>query len=113
MAEPTNFEVVQQSDWQPGRPTFHPGENFLTEEQEDGSTNQATVAIRPITPSTLMALTEPCLMAWCLDTGADSKQIAPTNTTNLGPEYNPAFFAEGHIDNSYILETTTCNLWGY
>lgn len=50
---------------------------------------QAPFVIRPITPSTLIALTEPCLMAFCR---------------------SPLF---GHFSTASVTYMASCNSWGY
>jgi hypothetical protein len=72
-----------------------------------GVTGRSKLVIRPISPSTLMALTEPCLMAWC--TSSDE------NLTELvtGPSaYLP--LQSSHCNN-YVdkKNKTVYNAWGY
>ena len=72
-----------------------------------GNSNQTTtgrskLVIRPISPSTLIALTEPCLMAWC--TAFDDSLAEPGSSAYLplqSSDYN-------NYDNKAVY-----NAWGY
>jgi hypothetical protein len=77
-----------------------------------GNTKQTTtevtggskLIIRPISPSTLMALTEPCLMAWC--TASDDNLVEPIPSAYLplqSSDYN------NYVDKN----KTVYNAWGY
>ena len=64
------------------------------------------LVIRPISPSTLMALTEPCLMAWC--TASDESLTKP------GPSAYLPF--QNSDNNNYDVDKknmTVYNAWGY
>ena len=72
-----------------------------------GNSNQTTtgrtkLVIRPISPSTLIALTEPCLMAWC--TAFDDSLAEPGSSAYLplqSSDYN-------NYDDKAVY-----NAWGY
>lgn len=65
------------------------------------ATGRSKLIIRPITPSTLMALTEPCLMAWC--TPFDD---------SLAESGSSAYFPLQKLDyNNYAIDKI--NVWGY
>ncbi|KAF8190814.1 hypothetical protein BJ912DRAFT_1041828 [Pholiota molesta] len=66
---------------------------------------QPTMIIRPISASTLMALTEPCLMKWWLDPD-DELLCGPTS--GLGP---PPVAAVQY--NAVQAPSGTMNSWGY
>ena len=76
---------------------------------DSGSRKQTTagrskLVIRPISPSTLIALTEPCLMAWC--TPFDDSLAEPGSSAYLtqSSEYN------NYVDKN---NTAVYNVWGY
>ena len=56
--------------------------------------------IRPITPSTLMALTEPCLMAWCSKSALDQR-FPPVNVSVDGTEAINYMPPSGHSSWGY------------
>ena len=69
-------------------------------------TGRSKLVIRPISPSTLMALTEPCLMDWCtaLD---DESLVKPCPSADLPLQIS---------DHSNFVDKknkTVCNAWGY
>ena len=70
-----------------------------------GVTGRSKLVIRPISPSTLMALTEPCLMAWC--TASDE------SLTELSPSAYLPLQSSDH--NNYIDKKNKAvyNAWGY
>ena len=60
--------------------------------------------VRPITPSTLMALTEPCLMAWCYKLELmDNDELSPTTASTSSV---PTPFQLGSY---YIIEPDIIN----
>ncbi|KIM40380.1 hypothetical protein M413DRAFT_178434 [Hebeloma cylindrosporum] len=59
--------------------------------------------IRPITPSTLMALTEPCLMAWCSKSALDKR--FPSASVS-GADYDGARAVD-------YMPSSAQNTWGY
>ena len=69
-----------------------------------GVTGRSKLIIRPISPSTLMALTEPCLMAWC--TASDENLAEPVPSAYL-PLQNSDY------DNYVDKNKTVYNAWGY
>ena len=68
-----------------------------------GVTGRSKSVIRPISPSTLMALTEPCLMAWC--TASDDSLTEP------GPSVHLPLQSSDH--NNYVDNKMVYNAWGY
>ena len=59
--------------------------------------------IRPITPSTLMALTEPCLMAWCSKSALDQSF----------PSVNVSITGFDEIAAINYMPQIAQNSWGY
>ena len=70
-----------------------------------GVTERSKLVIRPISPSTLMALTEPCLMAWC--TALDDSLAEPCLS-----DYLPLQTSDY---NNYVDKKNkeVYNAWGY
>lgn len=73
-----------------------------TGNNKQATTERPELVIRPISPSTLIALTEPCLMAWC--TAFDE---------NLAEHGSSACFPS--LDGNNYLDTSAAvyNAWGY
>ena len=72
-----------------------------------GVTGRSKLVIRPISPSTLMALTEPCLMAWC--TSTDESLIEPGPSAHLPLQSSDH---NNYADKKNNLKTVY-NAWGY
>ena len=64
--------------------------------------------VRPISASTLIALTEPCLMAWCCDPESDFNTSGVAGVPNSWPAATPAA-----IQNEAGTSGDRVNLWGY
>ncbi|KAF8806611.1 hypothetical protein BYT27DRAFT_7257317 [Phlegmacium glaucopus] len=76
-----------------------------TGKSEQTTTGQSKLVIRPISPSTLMALTEPCLMAWCTAFEEDLPE----------PGLSAYFPLQSSDYNNYVdtKGSAVCNVWGY
>ena len=71
-------------------------------------TVKPTMIIRPITPSTIMALTEPCLMNWCYRVEEDD-QIQIPIAANIA-----SLHALANLTNMLSNRAPSCqNPWGY
>jgi hypothetical protein len=85
--------------------------------QGGGMAAEPKMVIRPITPSTLMALTEPCLMAWCYaEDGADSDPKSHSGFAGVGASSETARTREEdcYVGLEYMYETGRMrNVWGY
>ncbi|KAF8161359.1 hypothetical protein B0H34DRAFT_796164 [Crassisporium funariophilum] len=66
------------------------------------------MVIRPISASTLMALTEPCLMAWC-DFPNEDMAVPDHSAVDFPPKASAQTF---HA-NSKNMASSVCNSWGY
>ncbi|KAF4620502.1 hypothetical protein D9613_000922 [Agrocybe pediades] len=73
--------------------------------------------IRPITPSTLIALTEPCLMAWCYDPNFDIEIPGDVAQPSIVPAHVPIAFEntlqETQQQDIQFDVVTKPNDWGY
>src|SRR6266498_4828066 len=58
-----NVDDCNVKGW--GNPVPHTVSPSICYSKPNTAELKATMVIRPITPSTLIALTDPCLMAWC------------------------------------------------
>ncbi|KDR75605.1 hypothetical protein GALMADRAFT_248116 [Galerina marginata CBS 339.88] len=66
---------------------------------------QYTMVVRPISPATLMALTEPCLMAWCQELqGPPDLNPKVIDTRNFTPAPAYHFNADGNYAEVFNLE---------
>ena len=82
-----------------------PANTGTDNDHKQTATGQSKLVIRPISPSTLMALTEPCLMAWC--TAFDE---------NLAEPDSSAYFPLQSSDDNNYVDTRNkgiYNPWGY
>lgn len=75
-----------------------------------GNSKQTTpgrskLIIRPISPSTLMALTEPCLMAWCTTFDGNLAEPSPAAYLPLQSSY--------YNNCADTKSNTVYNAWGY
>lgn len=70
------------------------------------TTGRSKLVIRPISPSTLIALTEPCLMAWC--TAFDENLAEPGSSPAFLPLPNSDY--NNHVDKK---NKAVYNAWGY
>ena len=68
------------------------------------TTGRSKLVIRPISPSTLIALTEPCLMAWC--TAFDESLAEPVSSAHLPL---PSSDHNNYVDKKKAVY----NAWGY
>ncbi|KAJ3514490.1 hypothetical protein NLJ89_g2350 [Agrocybe chaxingu] len=104
----SNAEVPQEMAAVMARPAA------TTQRNPVSTTQKATpIAIRPISPSTLMALTEPCLMEWCT---LPIKEDAETETAFRVSEearYQLALGQSFYAYNRSTVEQSGPNLWGY
>ena len=66
------------------------------------TTGRSKLVIRPISPSTLIALTEPCLMAWC--TAFDDNTAEPASSAYLPLQSS---------DYNNCVDKAVYNAWGY
>ncbi|KAH9485602.1 hypothetical protein JR316_0002512 [Psilocybe cubensis] len=72
--------------------------------------------VRSISPSTLMALSEPCLLAWCFDPNLDFSANPAENSVGVQQVYNyPIAEAvyEVPISTDCMIPATPRNVWGY
>lgn len=71
--------------------------------------------VRSISPSTLMALTEPCLMAWCFDPDLDFNTNPQVSSMSVQQVYNvssvPAVY-DAPLSADYVMPVNR-NVWGY
>jgi hypothetical protein len=75
--------------------------------KQKSTTGRPKLVIRPISPSTLMALTEPCLMAWC--TTFDENLAEPGSSSACLPLPSSDY-------NNYDVDKrnkAVYNVWGY
>ena len=74
---------------------------------------KATMVIRPITPSTLMALTDPCLMAWCFTD--DEVNPVPNSRLTQKPHDHSQDQLYAQLQDEMRKQTSSGNLnkWGY
>ena len=78
---------------------------LVTSGNSKQTTGRSKLVIRPISPSTLIALTEPCLMAWC--TAFDDSLAEPGSSAYMplqSSDYN------NYVDKK---KKTVYNAWGY
>ena len=80
--------------------------NALVDSVNSNQTGRTKLVIRPISPSTLMALTEPCLMTWC--TALDDDSLAKPGPSAYLPLQNSDY-------NNYVDKKNRAvyNAWGY
>ena len=71
--------------------------------KQTAATGPPKLVIRPISPATLMALTEPCLMAWC-NAFDDSTSLAQPGSSLYLPLQNLDY-------NNFVVDKI--NVWGY
>ncbi|KAF9478121.1 hypothetical protein BDN70DRAFT_944382 [Pholiota conissans] len=102
---PTDMQLFQ---WQ--EDLRRAAANQATQSQQ---TVQPSMIIRPISASTLIALTEPCLMKWCLD--PDSELLSPLPSSSdpvvLPFTFNTGFQAD--MMPAAAPNTRVVNSWGY
>lgn len=67
--------------------------------------------VRPISASTLIALTEPCLMAWCCDPESDFNTSG--GVAGVPNSWPAAAAAPAAIQNEAGTSGDRVNLWGY
>ena len=72
---------------------------------------QPPMIFRPISPSTLMALTEPCLMVWC-DTAAEDLSIGFLSAS-YGSQTPHHLVPATALHTKYSIASTGHNMWGY
>ena len=72
------------------------------------TTGRSKLVIRPISPSTLIALTEPCLMAWC--TAFDDNLAEPGSSAYLSMPLESSDCNNYYVDKK---NKAVYNAWGY
>jgi len=117
--ENTAEETQAHTFDEPNETTEHPQGQWSINRayEENGRATGPKMIIRPITPSTLMALTEPCLMGWCF---SDAEENPDPNNNNNGfggeaspdPEQTPDHLTEECYDTHSQTGRMT-NEWGY
>ncbi|KAF8886001.1 hypothetical protein BD779DRAFT_1531985 [Infundibulicybe gibba] len=114
---PSNVEGISElPDFQSSKPS-PPEQNLVSpnppllveadpdithEHMPDAPATQGSKAIRPITPSTLMALTEPFLMSWCADIDWTPPALVRTSLPFEGVTHTRSM----HLNYAH-------NAWGY
>ncbi|KAF8963606.1 hypothetical protein BDZ97DRAFT_1758452 [Flammula alnicola] len=90
---------------------------MMDAEQIDPGSKQTTqpgMIIRPISPSTLMALTEPCLMAWCSAPDSDlpisTARVSQMTSIQYHPTPDTRRTLYGDTQN---MASNPLNSWGY
>ena len=107
-AEQLVHVLEQQEEARAAAPPATDGAAATADSARAATPARPPMIVRPISASTLIALTEPCLMAWCCDPEPDFNTSGVAGVPNSWPAATPAA-----IQNEAGTSGDRVNLWGY